>query len=189
MIEALVGSEVLAQPLSDNFPGPGRALVEWTRRAFSNEFDTVSVCFSKGLGAPMGSALAGPRELIADARRFKQMLGGGFRQAGMMAAGAIFGLERNRNRLEDDHVNATRLAEGLADLPGIEIDLETVQSNMVYFTLTDVAPAEFEQRCADDGVALLAMGPRLVRVVCHLGVSAPDIETSLKVMEKAALPA
>lgn len=149
-------------------------------------FDTVSVCFSKGLGAPMGSALVGTADLIHRARRFKQMFGGGFRQAGMMAAAARYALDHNRERLIDDHTNATRLAAGLSEVPGIEVDVEAVQSNMVYFDVTEVPIGVFVEACAENGVALLSAGPASIRVVCNLHVTRDDIEQTLRVIEAAA---
>ena len=151
-------------------------------------FDTVSVCYSKALGAPMGSALAGTAETISSARRFKQMFGGGFRQIGLMAAGALHALEHHRELLAADHENASRLATALANMPGVEVDESSVQSNMVYFDLTDVDPGRFIDQCGRDGVALLAMGPRTIRVVCHFQVSATDVESAIKVIAAAARP-
>lgn len=151
-------------------------------------FDTVSVCFSKGLGAPMGSALAGSGELIRRARRFKQMFGGGFRQAGMMAAAALYAVEHHRGRMIEDHTNAVRLATGLAEVPGIDLDLATVQSNMVYFEVTDVPISDFVRSCAHDGVALFAVGASTIRVVFHLQVERSDADTALGVIERAARP-
>jgi threonine aldolase len=149
-------------------------------------FDTVSVCFSKGLGAPMGSALVGSADLIQRARRFKQMFGGGFRQAGMMAAAALHAVENHRDRMVDDHANAALLAAGLAEVPGIELDLATVQSNMVYFDVTDVPIGDFVQACAYQGVALFAVGPSTIRVVFNLHVGRADVDTALNVIEAAA---
>jgi threonine aldolase len=149
-------------------------------------FDTVSVCFSKGLGAPMGSALVGTADLIHRARRFKQMFGGGFRQAGMMAAAARYALDHNRERLGDDHANARRLATGLSQLSGIEVDVDAVQSNMVYFDVTEVPLGGFIEACAENGVALLSAGPARIRAVCNLHVTGNDIEQTLRVIEAAA---
>jgi len=154
--------------------------------ALATGFDTVSVCFSKGLGAPMGSALVGSGALIHRARRFKQMFGGGFRQAGMMAAGALYAVTNQRERLAEDHANASRLARGLAETPGVDVDLETVQTNMIYFDLTDVPAGEFVETCRRNGVALLSDSDSSIRVVCHLGVSAPDVDAALQIIEVAA---
>ena len=100
---------------------------------YAGGFDTVSVCFSKGLGAPMGSCLAGPAPLIRRARRFRQLFGGGFRQAGIVAAGALHALEHHRERLAEDHRRARRLAAGLCELPGIAVDVDGVETNIVRF--------------------------------------------------------
>ncbi|MDH3607301.1 MAG: threonine aldolase family protein, partial [Acidimicrobiia bacterium] len=110
-----------------------------TEADFAAPFDTVSVCFSKGLGAPMGSALAGSADLITRARRFKQMFGGGFRQAGMMAAGALYAVDNHRDRLVEDHENAARLATGLSEIPGIDINPAAVETNLVYFQIDEAA--------------------------------------------------
>jgi threonine aldolase len=157
-----------------------------TEAELASGFDTVSVCFSKGLGAPMGSALVGSAELLNRARRFKQMFGGGFRQAGMMAAGALYALDHHRRRLIDDHHHAARLAAGLTEVPGIELDLATVQSNMVYFDVVEVPISSFVEACARNGVALFAMGPTTIRVVFNLQVDRGDVDTALGVIEEAA---
>ena len=142
------------------------------------EFDTVSVCFSKGLGAPMGSALAGSHELIARARRFKQMFGGGFRQAGMMAAGALYAVQHHRDRLAEDHETAARLAAGLSETPQLEIDPTVVQTNMVYFSIEDA-----ERVCAElaeQGVLLLPVAADRIRAVTHLGIETGDVDEALQ---------
>ena len=113
----------------------GIPAAEWTRG-----FDTAWMDFSKGLGAPMGACLAGSQELIDEAWRYKQMLGGALRQAGIVAAGALYALEHNVDRLADDHALARRLAEGLAGVDGVEIDAASVETNIVIFEVAD-APA------------------------------------------------
>ena len=128
-------------------------------------FDTVSVCFSKGLGAPMGSALAGSTKLIATARRIKQMLGGGFRQAGMMAAGALYAVQHHRARLVEDHDNAARLARGISEIPGLAINGNGPATNILYFRVENMPAYEFSTRCNNHGVALLAMSASTIRVV------------------------
>ncbi len=142
-------------------------------------FDTVSVCFSKGLGAPVGSAVAGSAALVARARRFKQMFGGGFRQAGLIAAGALHALEHHRARLVDDHVHAARLAAGLAETPGIDLDPETIETNIVYFTVTAMSAERFCDELEGRGVWMLPMGATSVRAVTHLDVSTADIDEAL----------
>jgi threonine aldolase len=152
--------------------------------SFVAGFDTVSVCFSKGLGAPMGSALAGRKEIIDRARRFKQMYGGGFRQAGMMAAGALYAVDHHRERLVEDHEHALRLAIGLAEQPGIEVNLSSVATNMVYFRVTSMPANEFEQRWLEAGVAALALTADTVRAVTHLHVTTGDIDRALEAAAK-----
>lgn len=153
---------------------------------FAAGFDTVSVCFSKGLGAPMGSALAGSTEQIATARRVKQMLGGGFRQAGMMAAGALYAVQEQRARLVEDHNNAARLARGIAEIPGLAVIGSDPTTNIVYFRVETVPAYNFSTRCNDRGVALLALSADTIRVVTHLGVDQADIDQALEVISAIA---
>ncbi len=148
---------------------------EWE---YAAHFDSVSVCFSKGLGAPVGSALAGTREFIDRARRFRKQCGGGMRQAGIVAAGALYALEHHRRRLVDDHANAKRLAQGIADCPGIEVDPATVETNIVFVRVTAVPAAELSARLKAAGVLTNAAGDRL-RLVTHLGVSREQIEQAI----------
>ncbi len=155
---------------------------------YARHFDSVSVCYSKGLGAPVGSALAGSEAFIERARRFRKMFGGGMRQAGIIAAGALYALENHRDRLEEDHRNARRLAEGLAELPGIDLDPETVQTNIVVFGVTARPAAEVVARLAEEGVAVLPRGPDSIRAVTHLGVSAQDVEDAPAAFARALAP-
>ena len=115
--------------------------VDRHRRSHSTTYaataDTVNVCFSKGLGAPIGSVLAGQKVLIDRARRFKKMFGGGFRQAGIIAAGALYAVENNRDRLDEDHAHARQFAEAIDELPGLDVDLDSVQTNIVYFDVPE----------------------------------------------------
>lgn len=151
-------------------------------RQFAEEFDTVSVCFSKGLGAPMGSALTGRGDLITRARRFKQMFGGGFRQAGLMAAGALYALENHRDRLADDHAAAVRLAAGLAEIPGVGIEPDEVDTNLVYFEVDDADTVCKE--LASHQVFMLPLGTNRIRAVTHLGIEIPDIDQALLAVGK-----
>jgi threonine aldolase len=151
---------------------------------YAASFDTVSVCFSKGLGAPIGSALAGSAETIERARRFKQMFGGGFRQAGIVAAGALHALENHRERLVEDHVNAGRFAGSLAEISGIEIDTSLVQSNIVRFRVTTLTAGAFVDDCHALGLYLLPLGKHDIRAVTHLGVSKPMVEEALNVIRQ-----
>ncbi|MBA2372089.1 MAG: GntG family PLP-dependent aldolase [Candidatus Limnocylindria bacterium] len=148
--------------------------------------DTVQFCYSKGLAAPVGSILCGDRETVIGARRVRKVLGGAMRQAGVIAAAALVALERMRDRLVEDHVNARRLADGLANLPGIRIDPSAVATNIVAF---EVDPAwmdagAFQKACAERGVRLsryLGNSPRL-RAVTHLDVARADIDAALGIM-------
>jgi len=149
-------------------------------RDWAQPFDTAWIDFTKGLGAPVGAAIAGSRDFIAEAWRCKQQMGGAMRQAGIIAAGGVFALRHHVKRLADDHANAKRLAEGLAALPGIKLDPATVETNLVFFDLTGSldAPTAVERMLAH-GVRMGALGPRTIRAVTHLDVSAPGIERAL----------
>lgn len=146
----------------------GVAPVEITRH-----FTSTSICLSKGLGAPVGSVLAGPADLIAEAHRWRKVLGGGMRQAGVVAAAGIVALEQHIDRLADDHANAKALAEGLAGLPGIACDPAEVQTNMVFPTLVDADPVAVTAALRDRGVVVRP--GRTTRLVLHLDVHAEDI--------------
>lgn len=150
--------------------------------SYAASFDTVSVCFSKGLGAPLGSALAGSKELIARARRFKQMFGGGFRQAGIVAAAALYALDHHRERLAEDHENAAQLAAGLNDTPGIDIDTSLVQTNIVRFQVSTLTASELVERCHEKGLYMLPGGLDQVRAVTHIGVTRTRIDEALSIM-------
>ncbi|MEL6246770.1 MAG: GntG family PLP-dependent aldolase [Cyanobacteria bacterium J06627_15] len=154
---------------------------------YAAPFDTVSVCFSKGLGAPVGSALVGSAEQMQRARRFRKMFGGGMRQAGIIAAGALYALDHHRERLHEDHDNARLLAAGLAELEGIEIEPATVQTNIVTFGTRQPA-AEFVQQLTDRGVAMLPTGPHTVRAVTSLMVSSMQIAEALDAVKALLQP-
>jgi threonine aldolase len=151
-------------------------------RRYAEPFDTVNVCFSKGLGAPVGSALAGSAWLVARARRFKQQLGGGFRQAGILAAAALYALEHHRPHLVRDIENARAFARGLAALEGIAVDLESVQSNIVRFEVTRGTAAHFADRCHAAGVHMIPVGGRVVRAVLHRDIGAADVARALEII-------
>ncbi len=151
-------------------------------RDYAAPFDTVNVCFSKGLGAPVGSALAGSRELITRARRFKQQFGGGLRQAGIIAAGALHALEYHRESLAQDIEHARLLAEGLAGIDGVSVDLASVQSNIVRFEITVMDAGLFATSCHERGVHVLPNGEHGMRAVTHRDVSRDDVLTALELM-------
>jgi threonine aldolase len=153
----------------------GVPTTEWTQ-----DFDTAWIDFSKGLGAPMGAVLAGSAETIDEAWRYKQMMGGALRQAGIVAAGALWALDHHVERLAADHENAQTLAAGLARLPHVELDPAEVETNIVVFRVAD-ASALCTQLAAH-GVIMGALDDRTVRAVTHLDVGAEDIATALDVV-------
>ncbi|MFC1974987.1 low-specificity L-threonine aldolase [Chloroflexota bacterium] len=144
-------------------------------REIARHFDSVSMCLSKGLAAPVGSVLCGPAEFIKEARRWRKMVGGGMRQAGIIAAAGIIALTKMVERLHEDHVNAQRLAEGLGGIPGFNVDVDAVQTNMVFFTLTDSLVGKFGPFMAEKGI-IVGDGPASIRTVTHYGIDAADIE-------------
>ncbi|MFH1514760.1 MAG: GntG family PLP-dependent aldolase [bacterium] len=153
-------------------------------KEYAKFFDTVNVCFSKGLGAPIGSAVTGSIEIIKKARKYRKLLGGGMRQAGIIAAGALFALDHHRERLADDHRCAKQLAEGIAGLPGIEIDLEKVETNIVIFFSKNIPAKELVQKLFSEGIWVLALGDEMVRAVTNMSVYDGDIERTIKVMKR-----
>ena len=156
---------------------------------FARHADTLSVCFSKGLGCPVGSALVGPAAFIERARRFRKMFGGGMRQSGLLAAAAIFALEHHVARLADDHANAKALARGIAGIRGLSpmVPAEETPTNMVFF---NVDPAlgtgpDLCRRLESRGVRMIALDPQRVRAVTHLDVDAHGIDRALEALRSA----
>jgi threonine aldolase len=149
-------------------------------RDYASFFDSAWIDFTKGLGAPVGAALAGSRAFIEEAWRLKQQMGGAMRQAGIIAAGGVYALRHHVKRLADDHGNARRLAEGLAGLPGVSLDPATVETNIVFFELRgDLTAAIAVERLLAHGVRMGALGPRTVRAVTHLDVDAAGIDRAI----------
>jgi len=148
--------------------------------------DSVMFCLSKGLSAPVGSILAGSKEFIQRARKNRKMLGGGMRQAGILAAAGIIAIENMVERLEEDHKNARILGEGLADIDGIKVDLETVQTNMVYFDLNKFGmdTYQFLPKLAEYNILGSPRPPTKVRLVTHYGISEEDIYTTIKAIKE-----
>lgn len=148
--------------------------------------DSVSLCFSKGLGAPVGSIVAGRAAFIDRTHRFRKMFGGGMRQAGVLAAAALYAVEHNVDRLAEDHANARRLAEGLAQLPGIHVDPAHVDTNIVLVEVDESlgTTADFVQRLREHDVWVLVSGPQQIRAVTHLDVSQSQIDRALAVFER-----
>jgi threonine aldolase len=138
-------------------------------------FDSISVCLSKGLGAPVGSVLVGSRSFIDRSHRWRKLFGGGMRQSGILAAAGLFALEHNIRHLADDHNRARRLAEGLGEITGLSVDQEAVQTNMVYLETKELAKG-YVDRLAEKGVGCFALGDRLIRLVTHLQIDDEGIE-------------
>lgn len=146
--------------------------------------DSLSFCLSKGLSAPVGSVVCGSSEFIAEARRARKVLGGGMRQAGVIAAAGIKALEEMVDRLAKDHENARRLAEGIARISGLSIELAKVQTNIIYFELDEerMTPKELVTELDKKEVKLLSVGARRLRAVTHYGISAGDIDLTIKAL-------
>jgi threonine aldolase len=148
--------------------------------------DSVSFCLSKGLAAPVGSVICGTADFIVKARRARKIIGGGMRQAGVLAACGIVALTEMIDRLAEDHANARKLAEGLADIPGLSIDPAMIKTNIVYFETTreDLFEDELVRRLDKEGIKIAAMGPRLLRAVTYYQITGEDIEFALHAFSK-----
>lgn len=174
----LDGARLFNAVVATGVPAP-----EWARH-----FDTVSVCFSKGLGAPVGSALAGPRELIERAHRHRKLFGGAMRQVGIIAAGALYALEHHVDRLADDHANARRLADGIREIEGLELRPPTVDTNLVIYRVDPKlgTGAEFAAQLKRRGLLISAFGGQLMRAVTHLDVSEADVKRAIEILREVA---
>jgi threonine aldolase len=156
-------------------------------REITAQVDSVQACLSKGLAAPVGSLVVGPADFIAEARHIRKMVGGGMRQAGVIAAAGIVALEMMVDRLADDHANARLLVEGLTELPGYTVDVDSVQSNIVMIGLSAV-DADYDAvgaALADAGVKVSRIAAKRFRAVTHYGIERGDIETALPVFARA----
>ena len=155
-------------------------------RQLTDPVDSVMFCLSKGLSAPVGSMLAGSRKFIERARRMRKMLGGGMRQAGVVAAAGLVALDEMVERLAEDHGNARRLAEGLSGLPGVEIDLSRVETNMVFGDChPPLTATAFIDRCREVGVLLDQASPYRWRMVTHRGVEPEDVDYAVEAIRGA----
>jgi threonine aldolase len=154
-------------------------------RVLADCADTVSFCLSKGLGCPVGSLLAGSPEAITAGRRWRKVLGGGMRQAGVLAAAGLLALDTMVDRLAEDHENAGALARGLARLPGLTCDEDGVQTNIVMVHTPGLAAAEFVAACRDRGLLALAPGPQRVRLVTHYGIERHHVDQALAIAGEA----
>jgi len=154
--------------------------------ALTRPFDSVMFCLSKGLGAPVGSMIVGSHEFIERARSVRKLLGGGMRQVGVLAAAGLIALEKIPQRLHEDHANAKLLAEGLAEIEGIQIDPERVRTNILIFDIssTGMNTAELSQRLKEHGVRANGINPRLMRMVTHYDVTREDCLHALQVIRE-----
>lgn len=151
-------------------------------RELAAEFDSVTFCLSKGLAGPVGSLVCGDQQFIDRARRNRKMLGGGMRQAGVIAAAGIVALQTMIERLSEDHINAKRLAEGLAQLPGLSIDPNHIETNIVYVDLPEIEATELVAQLRKAGILVNGMD-NWVRLVTHYGITAEDIDIALDAIE------
>ena len=159
----------------------GIAANEWSRY-----FDTVSLCFSKGLGAPIGSALAGSSDLIDEARRLRKVLGGGMRQVGMVAAGALFALNNHVDRLAEDHANAQLLAQAVEETPGLSLESGRVETNLVWINVASAlgTARTVAESLQAEGVLVSGLGPQVIRACTHLNVSRDDVSKAAAAIRK-----
>ncbi|MGE5455070.1 MAG: GntG family PLP-dependent aldolase, partial [Methylocystaceae bacterium] len=154
--------------------------------SFSRYADTVNVCLSKGLSAPVGSVLTGSHDFIGRARRQRKLVGGGMRQAGILAAAGILALQTMVDRLADDHKHAYQLAEGLIKLPGIDLDMDRVQTNMVAFSINNsgLTTDDFLAGIKSQGVLASSVGPGRIRMVVNRHITANDVTQTLQAVSE-----
>ena len=151
---------------------------------YSSYFNSVSVCLSKGLGAPVGSVILGEKDLIAEAFRKRKSWGGGMRQIGILAAGGQFAIENNFKKLAEDHEKAKLLAEHIAELPNVEIDLNLVETNIIMFKPKSMTVEDVLQKCKDKGLLFGPGGVGVIRAVTHLDISFEDIESTKQILSE-----
>jgi threonine aldolase len=156
--------------------------LETTVAEIARPFDSVMFCLSKGLGAPVGSIIVGKNDFINEARNWRKLLGGGMRQVGVLAAAGIVALEESPKALHEDHANAKRLAQGLAELPGIKLDPERVQTNIVIFDIsaTGLTTAQFTPELRSSGILANGISSREMRMVTHYDVDRHGIEKTIQ---------
>ena len=155
-------------------------------REFTKNVDSMSFCLSKGLSAPVGSVICGSREFIAEAIRTRKVLGGGMRQAGVIAAAGIIALNEMVNRLAEDHTNARHLAEGIAEIPGLSIDVARIKTNILFFDFTTdrLTPEELMAGLEERGIKCSHPGPSRFRMVTHYGIDSDDIHKTLECLRE-----
>uniref|UniRef100_A0A7C4XA63 Low-specificity L-threonine aldolase n=1 Tax=candidate division WOR-3 bacterium TaxID=2052148 RepID=A0A7C4XA63_UNCW3 len=154
-------------------------------KELTKNVDSLSFCLSKGLSAPIGSVVCGPKDFIAEARRYRKMLGGGMRQAGIIAAAGLIAIEEMIERLKEDHENARLLAEGISRIPKLSIDLERVRTNIIYFDVIDekITSEILLPRMDSNGIKFLSTAPNRFRMVTHYGITREDVEIVIEVLK------
>jgi threonine aldolase len=157
-----------------------------TPKDYAQYFDSCTLCLSKGLGAPVGSLVIGSKDFIARAHRFRKQFGGGMRQVGILAAAGIYALEHNVERLAEDHLNAKRLAKGIAEIDGLDIDEKAVETNILFFHVRKpgLTVPMLLDRMKAEGVLMGGTGPNTIRAVTHLDVSKDGIDRTIEVLRK-----
>jgi threonine aldolase len=154
---------------------------------YASHFDSISCCLSKGLGAPVGSIIAGTKDFIKEAFRMRKAWGGGMRQVGILAAAGLFALKNNIPRLKEDHNKAKELARNLSKLENVEIDLSLVQTNIVMFSVKNISVDDFLSKCKENGLLLGTGKVGVIRAVAHIDVSIEQIYEASKIMERIVL--
>jgi len=142
----------------------------------TRDYDSVSICLSKGLGAPVGSVLVGSNEFIEQAHRWRKMFGGGMRQSGILAAAGIYAIENNIERMEKDHARAKTIAKAIDEMDHVSVDVDAVQTNMVYFSANDYTASEVSQKMAKAGIDMFDISPTHCRIVTHLHITDEDVQ-------------
>ena len=148
------------------------------------DFDTVSICLSKGLGAPVGSVLVGSKEDLREAHRWRKMFGGGMRQAGVIAAAGLYALENNVDRLQEDHKKARKLAEALDTMPNFSVNLDTVQSNIVFIGVGKGNTKKVIADLSEEGVDILEIDDSTIRAVFHFHITDEDLGKAIEVFKR-----
>ena len=162
------------------------AVTGLTPKDYAVYFDSCTLCLSKGLGAPVGSLVIGSKDFIARAHRFRKQFGGGMRQAGILAAAGVYALEHNVERLTEDHLNAKHLARGIADTDGLDIDVNAVETNILYFRVrkAGLTVPMLLERLQAEGVLMLGTGPTTIRAVTHLDVTKDGIDRAIETLHR-----
>ncbi len=142
----------------------------------TRDYDSVSICLSKGLGAPVGSVLVGSNEFIEQAHRWRKMFGGGMRQSGILAAAGIYAIENNIERMKKDHARAKTIARAIDEMDHVSVDVDAVQTNMVYFSANDYTASEVSQKMAKAGIDMFDISPTHCRIVTHLHITDEDVQ-------------